>query len=203
MAYQNNIPQANQRLKDSQSDLLANFQAIQTLLAVNHGIFGAADEGKHKWVTFPVQVGAPAFGAGEDGLYNRLYATTNLNELHVHKQTSAGTVEIPMTASILSTNANPGLNVSGWTYLPSGVLLKWGQGTANGSTAFTFPVAATIPVFTNVMSMQVATAYSNVADGDGFCRLSTFSNVGFNVFGSARTTVTTKAVNFQYLAIGY
>jgi hypothetical protein len=203
MAYAN-IPQATDQLSQSQADLLANFQALQVLIDVNHVDFASGDQGKHKWITWPVQGAAPAFAAGEVGAYNLLSTVTSIDELFLNKIVSGGAaVQIPMTASILSTNNSPGLNVVGWTYLPSGVLLKWGQGSANGTTNFTFPVAANIPVFTNVMSMQVCTAYSNVADGDGFARLSTFTNVGFNVFGSARTTVTTKAVLFQYLAIGY
>lgn len=207
MAYNANIPQATDLLSQSQNDILANFTAIAALVAVNHVQFNDADQGKHKWITFPQQGATPPGGAGftgsELGLYNAVSTVTTKNELYVNKTNQATVVQIPMTASILSTNSNPGLNVSGWTYLPSGILMKWGQGSANGNTAFTFPVAATIPVFTNVMSMQLCTAYSNVADGDGFVRLSTFTNLGFTAFGSARTTVTTKAVLFQYLAIGY
>ena len=88
MAYQNNIPQPTQRLKDSQGDLLANFQALQTFLEVNHVTFGSGDEGKHKWVSFPTQGSAPSFAGGEEGLYNLVYATTAQNELYVHKQTA-------------------------------------------------------------------------------------------------------------------
>lgn len=205
MAYNANIPQATDLLSQSQNDLLANFTAIATLVAVNHVQFNDADQGKHKYAEFPVQNAAPpiVFAAGEVALYSFLNPITSQNELYVNKTNQATVVQVPFTASLLSTNSNPGLNIAGWTYLPSGILLKWGSGTANGSTNFVFPVAATIPVFTNVMSMQLCTAYSNALDGDGFVRLSSFTNLGFNAFGSARTTVTTKAVNFQYLAIGY
>lgn len=207
MAYNQNIPQATDLLSQSQGDIQSNFQAIKTLVDINHVTFGAADQGKHKWVTLPVQGATPPAGAGflagELGLYNASYTVTNQSELFINKTNQATVVQVPTTASILSTNSNPGLNVAGWTYLPSGIIMKWGNGTANGNTAFVFPVAATIPVFTNVMSIQLCTAYSNIADGDGFVRLSTFTNLGFTAFGSARTTVTTKAVSFQYLAIGY
>lgn len=205
MAYDPNIPQATDLLSQSQSDIQSNFAALKVLIDINHETFGNAQEGKHKYVELPVQTPSPpiAFAAGEVALYSFLNATTTKNELYINKTNQATVVQVPATASILSTNSNPGLNVAGWTYLPSGILMKWGSGSANGNTAFTFPVAATIPVFTNVMSMQLCTAYSNIADGDGFVRLSTFTNLGFTAFGSARTTVTTKAVMFQYLAIGY
>jgi hypothetical protein len=205
MPYNANIPQPGDQLSQSQSDLLNNFQALQTLIDINHIDFASPDQGKHKWVTFPVQSAAPpiAFNAGELGLYSFLNPTTNQNELYINKTNQVTVTQIPTTASILSVNSNPGLSVPGWTYLPSGILIKWGSGTANGSTNAIFPVSANIPVFTNVMNMSVTTAYNNTSDGDGFVRLSSFTNVGFNVYGSARTTVSTKSVLFQYMAIGY
>jgi hypothetical protein len=208
MPYDPNSPMAAQLLSVSQPIIQGNFAIIQNSFDVNHIDFGAgADNGKHKYAEFPVAMTNPippvVFAAGEIALYGATNAVTAVNELYVNKTNQATVVQIPATASILSTNSNPGQNVTGWTYLPSGILLKWGQGSANGNTAFVFPVAANIPVFTNVMSMQLCTAYNNVADMDGFVRLSTYTNLGFTAFGSARTTVTTKAVTFQYLAIGY
>ncbi len=158
------------------------------------------DEGKHAKISFPVQAPAPAFLAGEVGLYNFLSPITGVNQLFIVNSVGATT---EVNASVLSTNANPGNNVAGWARLPSGVLLKWGNGTANGNTAFVFPVAANIPVFTNVMSMEVSTFANNVADTDTFVRLSAFTNLGFNAYGSARTTAVAAAASFQYLAIGY
>ncbi len=205
MTYDPNIPMATDLLSQSQSDIQSNFAAIKALIDINHATFGNAQEGKHKYVELPVQTPSPpiAFAAGEVALYSFLNATTVQNELYINKTNQATVTQIPATASILSTNSNPGSNVAGWTYLPSGILLKWGNGSANGLTAILYPVAGTIPVFTNVMSVQITTAYGNAADGDGFVRLQNFSNTGFSAYGSARTTVTNKAVQFQYLAIGY
>ncbi len=207
MAYNPNIPQGTDLLSQSQSDIQTNFATIQTVFDVNHVDFNASGAGKHIYVELPVAAGNPippiAFPAAEIAVYAATNATTTVNELYVNKTNQATVVQVPMTASILSTNSNPGLNVSGWTYLPSGILLKWGVGTANGSTTILFPVAATIPVFTNVMSVQVCTQYNNAADGNGFARLSNFNSTGLNVYGSQRTTTTPQATGFQYLAIGY
>lgn len=200
MTYNPNIPQPTDILSQSQGDLLANFQALDAWVNINHVSFGSPDEGKHAKIAFPVQSLAPTFLAGEIGLYNLLSPITGVNQLYIVNSAGATT---EVNASVLSTNANPGNNVAGWARLPSGVLLKWGNGTANGNTAFVFPVAATIPVFTNVMSMQVTTFTNNVADTDTFVRLSAFTNVGFNAYGSARTTAVAAAASFQYLAIGY
>lgn len=137
MAYNQAIPQSTQRLKDSQPQLLANFQALYDFLNVNHAIFGTGSslEGKHKWVSFPVQAAIPSpIETGEDVIYNKLYNPgTNKNELYVHKQTASGTAEIPFTASILSSSASPG--DSGWTYLPSGLILSWCQISGTGATS--------------------------------------------------------------------
>lgn len=200
MAYNPNIPQPTDILSQSQGDILDNFQAIDVWVDVDHVDFGSPDEGKHNQVTFVVQGAQPTFLAGEIGLYNFLSPLTGVDELYITNQAGINT---QLSASTLSTNANPGNNISGWTYLPSGILLKWGNGTANGNTPFTFPVGPTIPVFTNVMSMEITTFANNVADTDTFVRLSAFSNVGFNAYGSQRTAAVPVAASFQYLAIGY
>jgi hypothetical protein len=205
MAYNNNIPQPTDQLSQSQSDILGNFQAIQTLIDVNHVDFASADQGKHKWVTFPVQAGSPpiVFGAGELALYSFLNTVTSQNELYINKTNQVTVTQIPTTASILSVTSNPGNNVSGWTYLPSGIILKWGNSSANGNTVISFPVAATIPVFTNVMAILLTPYAVSAADSNISVRLSSFTNTTFNVYGSARITTGAAVATFQYLAIGY
>ena len=206
MAYDPTIPKATDLLSQSQSDILANFDAINMWVDVDHAGFGSPVEGKHNKVSFPVQppfpAPPPAFLAGEIGLYSLLNSLTTKNELYV-ANSSTPTVRTPMTASLLSLTPNPGSNVDGWTYLPSGLLIKWGSGTANGNTAFLFPVSVNTPAFVGVMSMQITTYTNNVADTNTFARLSAFTNLGFNVYGSARTTAVAAAAEFQYLAIGY
>lgn len=200
MPYQANIPQPNDPLNQSQGDILGNFQAIDTLVSVDHATFGSASEGKHNKISFPVQGAAPAFLAGEVGIYNLLSIVTGVNELYIVN--SAGGLG-SITSSIISTNAVPGNNTAGWTYLPSGLLLKWGNGNANGNSAIVFPVAANIPVFVEVMSVQLTTFVNSAADSDTFVRLSSFTNLGFNCYGSQRTVAAAAACSFQYLAIGY
>ena len=80
MAYTSNVPLSTDRFKDSQPVLLNNFMEIASLVAVNHEAFNLPDQGKHKFVTMPVQAAAPpvgAFVAGETGFYNFL------NPIHV------------------------------------------------------------------------------------------------------------------------
>lgn len=140
MAYQPNIPQPTDQISQSQQDLLDNFTAISTLINVNHVDFNGPDQGKHKFLTFPVQAMAPVFAAGEIGMYNFLYTVTGVDELFITNQ--AG-VTSPITAK-------EG-NQTGWTFLPSGLLIKWGVvNAAAGVSNHIFPVGANIPAFTNV-----------------------------------------------------
>ncbi len=141
MAYQANIPQAADEIQQSQSDLLANFQQINTMLNVNHGALNGVIEGKHKFCSFPVQAAAPAVIAGEVGMYSRTSTLTTNPELAI--KTPAGSITEFTAARLSATN--------GWSYMPSGLLLKWGAFAAGvGATTVTYPVGVTYPVFANV-----------------------------------------------------
>src|ERR1019366_7957804 len=70
MPYNSNIPLATDEIPTSQGDLLGNFQTVQTAILVNHVGFNVANQGKHKFVTFPVQAAAPAPLANEIDLYS-------------------------------------------------------------------------------------------------------------------------------------
>jgi hypothetical protein len=194
MPYNPAIPQPTDQLSISQGDLLGNFMAIQTLIDVNHVDFASADMGKHKFVSFPQQVAAPATANTEWAMYNAVSATSGDPELFLRAPNNGGTLNF--TESLAAPN--------GWTRLPSAILLKWGSAGANGLTTITFPVGANIPPFLSVFNILVTTSYGSATDGDAFVR---FNSVvapwtQFQVYASARTTVTNKATGFTYLAIG-
>jgi hypothetical protein len=217
MAYQPNIPLATDQLSQSQSDLQGNFQAIKALVDVNHVDFtDGVDMGKHKWINFPVQTGLPgsSFAAGEVGLYNQLPTAnplTTVNELWINKQTTGGAVQIPLTASVLSYNPSPSSLSSGWSYLPSGILLKWGQstdpaqlvGNSNASRGnVPFPVNANIPVFNQVFQVMVVQTWSTNRTSVGSNGFSVYSvnTTGFIVTWSGSNS---SGTGISYLAIGY
>lgn len=124
MAYQSNIPQATDRINDSQAQLLENFTQIKALIDVNHVTFGASGEGKHALVTFP-NLAAPGAPAGAD---INIFNSTVLGgpELSIRK---TGGAAIPFTRAYAN-------GTKGWMYLPNGLLMAWGQGTTlSGSPA--------------------------------------------------------------------
>lgn len=210
MSYNPNIPQATNQLNQSQNDILNNFQAIQTFVVVNHGDFGSSDEGKHKWVTLPQQGATPPAGAGfatsEIGLYNASYALTSQYELYINKLNQATVVQVPSTASVLSANSAPAQNSPGWTLLPSGIVLRWGNFTGfTGSNTVTLTTsAANGPALTQILSIQLTPYDPTVGDVNFSVRLGAIlSPTQFQVYISSRTASGAGTGGFQYLVIGY
>lgn len=192
MAYNNNIPLANQRIKDSQQPINDNFSAIQTLINVNHGTFGAPTQGKHLFLSMPVQAVSPATIAGERAIYAKTSALSGAPELFVRAQSNGA--EYEFTSSVQGTN--------GWTRLPSGILLKWGQASANGDFGLLFPVAANTPVFTAIYVVLIDPIVNVGGDPNVAVTLKAQLVTGFNAYAGFRTTTGATTVAFQFLAIG-
>lgn len=141
MSYTSNVPQANQLLSQSQPIMNANFVALNS--------FG------NGYAELALQSSVPPFTAGNDGLYVLNNATTTKNETYIHIQTQAGTSDIPFTASIMSNTVTASC-VNGWSYLPSGLLIKWGTFAApSNPTSVTPTVTSGGPNFTKVFTVYV------------------------------------------------
>lgn len=133
MAYNSNIPLPTDLISQSQPQLLANFQAINTLLDVNHYTFNSAGatDGKHKYVSMPEQLADPATAVNELAIYSKEGAISTVAELFLRRENNG-------TAYAFTES---GQNVIGWTRLPSGILIKWGNDNAgDGSTTQNFPL---------------------------------------------------------------
>ena len=126
MAYTANIPQPTDQINNSQPQLLANFQSIDTLVNVNHVNFDdpSGNQGKHKWSAYPGPSPSytPPVVAGEVTLFNSLDTTTGVNELTIIKSNGN---QVFATESILSPNTPPTQLGIGWTRFPSGILMVW------------------------------------------------------------------------------
>lgn len=180
-SYNPQIPQATDDPSVSQGQLLLNFQSLQAWLDVNHVDYASADAGKHVFVEFPVQSPVPTTGAGEVGLYCQTSTLSGNPELVFSNQSGTGIYEF----------TSAGLSTQGWARLPSGVLYKWGTGSAGaaGDLVVTFTVAATIPVFAAVYTAFITPT----------------SSITTYVSASTTTTLTVNcsaAGTFNYLVIG-
>lgn len=190
MPYQQLIPRPTDQLNNSQADIQGNFLEIYNWVAVNHGQFDTPFAGKHFEATFP-ENGAPTNTLiDEANVYSQQSALTGNTELAWQRENNGARIEW--------TGALPA-NI-GWTRLPSGILLKWGQANSTG-TNFTvvFPVAANTPVFTNTF-VAFATPVSVLGVGVEV-RPATLTNLQFAVdtytlgFAPAASTI-------FYLVIG-
>lgn len=173
MAYTSQVPLGTQKLNQTQPLILANFQAL-------------APWG-NGYGQFTNQASAPSFAAGVDGLYTLNYATSGLNEMFIHKQTFAGTSDIPFTASVLSFST-PTNNSSGFSFLPSGIMMRWDV-TLSGTGLVTVTLGGTAPAFTNIYAIFLTPTSSSTSDVNSAVRLvNIISGTQFRVFFSSRTS---------------
>lgn len=178
MTYTNNIPQSTDDPTASQPLILANFQAIATVVNKNHVDFNDSDEGKHKFLQMPEQSSAPTTAANEGGLYTK--ESNSITELYFRRESDGTEIQL--------TDGDPSTGASGYTFLPGGLLLQWGTGS--GSTLGTSVSFSTS--FSTVYQAvgSVITTTSNQA-----VSISSVSNSGFTAKTNGNTTI-------SYFAIG-
>ena len=174
MPWNVNVPAANLTISSTTAPIQGNVQAIQTWTAVDHIVIDGAggNEGKHAKVSFIDQLAVtPVFtpsivpsGLGTLGLYAKNYTvngttTTQLFAHIVRKDANFTSAQIPFTASLLSRIQSPSSTSLGWTYLPSGILLKWGTSEIN-TAGITYRNINTSsanngPNFTQILNVQL------------------------------------------------
>lgn len=156
----NDVPLSGQSLNDTRNPIRTNFVTIDQAFLVDHVTYNSAGQGKHNRVTLPEQVagGGAATLANEALLYSGQGTTSAVTELFFKRENLAiGVAGTPFTESILSTSA-PMADTDGWTYLPSGILIKWGlrNATAGGST-YDLNTGGTLgPNFNQIIHVQIA-----------------------------------------------
>jgi len=150
MAYQSNIPLPTDGFSKSQGDINGNFTALAP--------FG------NGYCQLPPQAPAPTFPATNQGIYGFVNPTTGVSETYFHKQTVDAPAEVPGTACKMSNTAIASCD-NGWTYTPSGLLLKWGRVDANAGTTVNINPTATSggPNFNRVFRVMVTPQDSGTA----------------------------------------
>lgn len=184
MTFQPNIPQATDLISVSQSDILQNFQAINTSYAVNHQGFNAVGTGKHKFVEMPNQGSAPAGAAGEFTIFSD--TSSGQSELWYKRDAEA-------TAYQWS-GPNPSAVANGYTFLPGGLLMQWNFLTGaskNDSAAIVFPIAFSGTPF----SLQLSTSRNGVSVA--VVNATSVTSTGFTLRTSSNSND-----GIWYLAIG-
>jgi len=191
----NDTPNPGNSLGSTQSLIKANFSTIDTAFTVNHVPYNDAStfQGKHAFVQFNVLSSAPTPVANDISMYNYASTLTGLNELFLVK--ADGTTTTPITASQKAT--------TGWSYLPSGLLIKWGiTSPINTSNpfAYLYPTGASIPAFTSCYTVLLSAVDTTTPFQYALSvQTGTITTTGFSIVYQGTPTGTTAA---QYLAIG-
>lgn len=158
MPYFSTIPQPTDRRSKSQQQFKNNFSSIETVLKVNHADFDSPNQGQHNALTFPLQVADPVILATEAALYSKNSVASAQPELFFKRGLSA-----PIQMSGMG-NTTVGGESYGWSYLPSGMLIKWAGGIhIAGPTATQTITLNTGPAFTGMFS-SIVTLQNNLPE---------------------------------------
>ena len=173
-----------------------NFEALDSAWLENHvSISDASHAGKHRRVVIR-DGNSPSTDADEIALYaneTSLTSAVDGQELYFKRQSNGD--YWPITAAKKQAN-------TGWTYLPSGILIKWGQDTGTGDDSYTFPTGTTYKSFTSVYQATLTPYDSTSGDVDKTVRLKTLSTTGFTYYAGTRTTTGSATVTFSWIVIG-
>jgi len=138
MPVYNVTPNAADRISETQDPIKTNFASIGTVVAVNHNAIDGANAGMHKFLQMPEQGAAPTTAANTGAIYTKVGADSAVTELAFRREGDGSVIE--MTAKGAS-----------WTWLPSGILMHWGQNSWTGTQ--TAIAANAGPKFTTVYSV--------------------------------------------------
>jgi hypothetical protein len=187
MAYTPNIPQGTDTLSKSQGQMLANFQALESIFAFDHYTWddatsGGTFQGFHKQITIPQVLGGDPGSVVSGVLYTKSFGTPIQAQLFFKNAANGLTPSVvTQLTGLLHTIAGDGSYT-----LPYGLILKWGTAT---SAAITGQVPYASP-FLNTVFTVVATQTGLAAIVvDDITNLSHF-------------TVTNTNAPLNYIAIG-
>ena len=145
MAWQPNKPAATDRISSSQADIQGNFQALDNIF-----------NGINNFIKLPVQGSAPTTTSSQMALYSRTSSASGSSrpEMVVERQSSSpsSAPEFLIEFTALQTISSPP-NTSGWTRLPSGLVIKWGKQQFAGNPEV-INLNSTGPVLTNAFMAQ-------------------------------------------------
>ena len=146
------LPNTGESLDDTRDAIKTNFTLLQITINANHVSLTGGD-GKHKFLQMPEQASAPTTAANEGGLYVK--AASSISNLF-WRQESDGT-EIQMT------NIAPSSATSGYSFLPGGILMQWGQkATPGASGQVMFPITFSAAPYSLTLTLQRSSGTQSV-----------------------------------------
>lgn len=155
MSYSTSIPNASDPRAQSQSQLLANFQALNSVWAVNHSnLTGDAPQGRHDVLTIRSQTVDPTTSASQVALYNKVVSSipelffrpksngTPIQLTYPSQSATSGTQQYSFVAGPFVINGGFILNPSGIPSgtpitVPGGSSILFASCTTSGATYLT------------------------------------------------------------------
>ena len=183
--YTANIPQSGDQISQSQPLILANFQSLQDAQDRNHvALSDTLNRGKHKFVTMRVQA-VPVTEVGEFELHAQTTGSTS--QLYCSRDNDISTLTQLTTAIV------PLVATSGYSFIPGGMIIQWGQVNFSGSTGVVnFPTAFPVDAL-----MVVASPFNANAGASSFY-ISTWNSTTFTIKKSGSSST-----SFTYYAVGH
>lgn len=135
MPYNNNIPQPNDSPMDSQVQLLQNFQEISEFASRDHVALGNPDSGLHRRTTY-INVASPVGTNNSVTVWSEQEGGNQ--QLFYRREQSAESVNL--TGGFFRSSGQTN-NPSGYSRMPSGVIVKWGVAETDGSGQFVVDTA--------------------------------------------------------------
>lgn len=192
MTFNAAIPQATDLISNSQSQIQTNFSQSNTAFGIDHTAFDVvSNQGKHKKSTYVEQGADPATLADEMALYSKDLA--GVTTLYLRKENNGTVVQI--------SGQDPTSATSGSSFLPGGIVIKWGTFSIGGSGTATPTFATAFPNNCFVVVPAVIDSGSpTVADSAVYAYNYTVN--GFSATGTKRVSRTALALTASYIAIG-
>ena len=153
MAFTRNRPTASELLSDSQGLIRDNFNSSDDSFGIDHFKFSdsTAANGAHKQaqiknqVTINGVIPVGLIGNGYETIYSS--ATAGAGELWFVRGASATGIQ-------LTGPGVPTASTNGFTFLPGGILLQWGEDTLPSSSTVTFPIAFPNNAFNVILTLN-------------------------------------------------
>lgn len=194
MSYDNNIPVSGQTLGGTRAQINQNFADIDTDFQINHVAFNDSGAGKHKFMQMPVQASVPTTASSEGGLYVE-DDLSGVAQLNFRGETNGSSYQLTLATNGVDPNIATIGAANGWSFIPGGLLIQWGSGSAPSGTSgtFSFPRAFSVTPY----SLQVSIVRSSGASANYGFAISTVNSTGFKTNSGYSSSHT-----FYWIAIG-
>lgn len=202
--YQSGIPTGTVNLNQDYRNIQQNFQQLDTSFGVDHLPFSnnTAQNGYHTTMHMVPATTTPAAVAAIGELFCKTLNDGSNTDQVLYYQTG-GVVGTDSRLIQLTRNFVPSAAQTGYTFLPGGLIMKWGfvdfgSSSIPASGTVTFSITAPTPAFTNCFNVQITLFASTTPNSISSISLRSVAAAGFNYnyLGSANNTA------FYWQAIG-